>query len=122
MRRVPEPTPLDLSGHAGGSGSLALRLATWVMEQILADLPVTESRATFDELAIDSDENLWVFEARAPASGGVRVARVFARSGELLGSVGLPSFSILEIGTNYVLGVDRDVMGVESVVLFDLAR
>lgn len=48
---------------------------------------------------------------------------VFARSGQYVGTVQMPaSMSIIEIGSNYVLGIETDSLGVQRVVMHDLSR
>lgn len=48
---------------------------------------------------------------------------VFASDGTLLGRVPFPpGIEVLEIGTDYVLGVTEDELGVERVVLHGLVK
>ena len=48
---------------------------------------------------------------------------VFSPDGTWLGQVFLPGrFSVMEVGTDYVLGVHRDDLGVESVQILALRR
>jgi hypothetical protein len=76
----------------------------------------------FNNLHYDPEGNIWAVEYAPPwedASG----ALIFSASGELLGRVELPSgFAIHEIGTDNVLGVWRNDLGVEFVRNYALLR
>jgi hypothetical protein len=74
------------------------------------------------DIRVDDDLNLWVRESS-------RVGRqssewsVFSASGEFLGTVLMPpGIDVLDIGTDYVLGLQRDELGVEYVRKFPLRR
>ena len=74
------------------------------------------------EIRVDSHRCLWVREYTRP--GGRRVTwSVFSEGGVLLGAVETPiGLRILDIGSDYVLGVVRDNDDVEYVQLHDLVR
>ena len=66
--------------------------------------------------------NVWVRESTRP--GDQRsLWSVFSAGGELLGTVDMPpGVDILDIGADYVLGLQRDALDVEYVQQFQLRR
>lgn len=74
------------------------------------------------EIHVDDDLNLWVRESSRvglQSSGW----SVFSAAGEFLGTVLMPpGIDVLDIGVDYVLGLQRDEMGVEYVRKFRLRR
>ena len=74
------------------------------------------------DIRVDDDLNLWVREC---ARVGDRASRwsVFTAAGELLGTLEMPSgLDPMDIGSDYVLGLRRDELGVEYVQLHRLHR
>lgn len=71
---------------------------------------------------VDSTDNLWVLEYQVPDQTPNRWT-IFAPDGSLRGTLDLPhNFEVFEVGVDYVLGVMRDELGVESVQLYSLAK
>ena len=91
-------------------------------EQVLRDLPVMEAAPFFDQLLIDSTDHLWVFTRTSPENGEPLQAFVFNAERGLVASVALPGHRVLEIGSDYVVALERDHLGVESIAVYPLSR
>ncbi|HEX7051583.1 MAG TPA: hypothetical protein VF188_15355 [Longimicrobiales bacterium] len=90
------------------------------LERWFAETPIPETMPAFSALRLDAAGNLWVEEFRAFMETRSTWA-VFAPDGVLLGRVRMPDrFRVLDIGTDYVLGVRTDAMDVEFVELYAL--
>jgi hypothetical protein len=85
------------------------------VEYLLDALPTPETYPAFRSMHVDLEGFLWV---RTFIDGWA----VFDTDGVWLGNVELDDLSPLEIGRNYVLGVARDALDVERVVLVPLDR
>ncbi len=86
--------------------------------QVLDD----RGRRIGESLLVDSDGNLWVAEYRPPGDHLPRWS-VFDADGEWLGEFTLPErFTLTDVGSDYLIGVWMDELGVESVRLYDLIK
>jgi hypothetical protein len=85
-------------------------------------MEVPPSRPAYGGLLIDADGNLWTGEyVRYPAQPVVWT--VFWAAGELLGEVRVPQrFKVLEIGSDWIIGVGRDEFDVEHVRLYGIQK
>lgn len=85
-------------------------------------MPRPKELPAFDAVAVDADGNLWVMEPRVlPADPGS--ADLFDPAGKLLGKVAIPAgFSPSEIGSDYLLGVWKDDVGVEHVRMYGITK
>lgn len=85
-------------------------------------MAVPETRPAYSRLLGDPEGNLWVAGyARDP--GGATSWSVFDSSGAWLGNVEMPDrFRVLEIGSDWVLGIWRDGLDVEHVRLYELLK
>jgi hypothetical protein len=84
--------------------------------------PKHERMPAFDDFMVDADANLWVMRARVLRSDPAS-ADVFDSSGRLLGSVALPAnVKLFEIGSDYVLGVWKDGVGLEHVREYSIRK
>jgi hypothetical protein len=73
-------------------------------------------------LIVDVDDNIWVEGFEAPSDSVVEWS-IFSPLGQFLGSIGLPSvFQISDIGDDYVLGIWRDALDVESLRVYELTK
>jgi hypothetical protein len=97
-----------------------------IFEQLL--LPETmpafgrPSSARKQTLHVDSERNVWVLEYNRRGDASVRWT-VFDPDGMLLGTLIAPDgLDILDIGSDYVIGVWRDSLDVEHVQLYDLIK
>jgi len=79
---------------------------------------------THSAIILDRLDNLWVEHYRRPWDDvSPRVWSVFDREGRWLGELEVPdAVQILEIGDNYILGLERDELDVEYVTLYDLRK
>jgi hypothetical protein len=74
------------------------------------------------DIRVDADLNLWVHEYARPGDSRVTWS-VFSEAGVFLGMVDSPTgLKILDIGSDYVLGVQHDEDDVEYVRLYDLIK
>jgi hypothetical protein len=86
-----------------------------------AELPHRSTHPFFDALLIDATGHIWVREP--PVGSAPRAWLVFDPSGAWLGAISVPvSLNLTDIGRDYVLGVHRDELGIESVRLYRLDR
>lgn len=76
-----------------------------------------------DRLLADADGHLWVRHARGAEAEGPREWSVLTADGRWLGTLGMPgAFEPRDIGSDYVLGVTTDELGVEYLHLYGLFR
>ncbi len=74
------------------------------------------------DIHVDGDLNVWVRESSRPGHQRSEWS-VFSAEGKLLGTVDIPpGVDVLEIGADYVLGLQRDTLDVEYVRKFQLRR
>ena len=87
-----------------------------------ASMPPPEHLPFYDQLHVDERGLLWLKEYHV-AEDSPATWRILSSDGSPLGSVTLPaSFSIHEIGVDYVLGRARNALDVEFVHLYPLER
>ena len=92
-------------------------------ERVIERVVVPPAKPPIGVIVVDASGRIFVSGPDLPADAGRwRRYRVFAASGELVGVANLPPVHIHEIGDDYLLGVERDVDGVEFVVLYDVMR
>ena len=87
-------------------------------------MPLVESLPAFRGLVTDALDHLWVREATLPGMDmPAPLWTVFDPQGRALGFIETPSdLTILEIGSDYLLGSTTDDLGVESVQVWPLGR
>lgn len=91
--------------------------------ELYDDIPFPDTLPAFEALSLQKGGRLWVKETSLdnPALTAASWS-VFDSDGRPLGAVELPAgFQPFEIGTDYMLGVWKDDLGVEYVQLYDLA-
>lgn len=98
-----------------------LKISRDDVEALIARVPLPVERPDYSALVLDREGNLWV--KRGPG----REARtddylVFGRTGKLLGSVTTPALRVLEIGSDYILGVYRDELEVQYLQLYEIVK
>jgi hypothetical protein len=90
-------------------------------ERTLAEMPVPETRPAHRAILVDAEHNLWVNEHRIddlPERWAV-----FDADGRALGALTLPEPLVpLYIGGGVILGRERDELGVESLVVYEIQR
>lgn len=98
--------------------------------QQIEELPIPDSRPAFGRyqdsnlpiVLVDASENIWVLEYDLPDSEP-ELWNVFNPAGLFLGTVGFPiSFSPLDIGDDYVLGVWLGEDDIEHVRMYGLTK
>ncbi len=88
----------------------------------VGDMPLVEAFPAFASVHVDRLGYLWVREYRLPGERH-RLWTVFDPEGRVLGLVEMPgSFSVEEIGEDYILGTRRDELDVEYVESWPLDR
>jgi len=93
------------------------------VRRLIDRVPLPEVRPEYGGLVLDRTGHLWVERGPTPSSGpDAKVFLVFNRAGELLGAVATPAVRVLEIGTDYLLGVREDEFGVQFLGLYDVRR
>jgi hypothetical protein len=133
IRRASQPLPLtpDLAARltvrtaeevaAKAPGGLRSTLEKAV-NQAMADAPRPTVLPPYSDLLVDADLNLWV-KSFGTSMDEPSQWTVFSEEGVWLGTVALPQgLEPLEIGTDFVLGEERDVLGVEHIVAYPLEK
>ncbi len=91
-------------------------------EHLREHLPAPDSIPNIDRLVVDDLGMVWVGSYRAAASTP-RLYHVYDSEGPFLARATVPAgVEALEIGADHVLGLTRDELDVERVVLLNLAR
>lgn len=93
------------------------------IRQMYASRPVAERAPPYAELGVDREGALWVRRWEPPCFEGSSRWMVFAPGGAHLAHVETPArMRVLEIGSDYVLGVALDDFDVEHVQIWGLTR
>ena len=93
-----------------------LKLSRDQVLSMLDQVPLPEVRPAYSRILLDPAGNLWA--ERGPSAAGSSNTvdfLVFGLEGSLLGVVALPPIQVLEIGPDYVLGIHRDELEIQSV-------
>ena len=100
----------------------AASLGSNSLEYLKEPLPAPDSIPNVDHLLVDDLGMVWVGSYRAdPVSP--RLYHVYGPEGRFLARVTMPGdVEVLEVGTGHVLGITRDELDVERVVLLNLIR
>jgi hypothetical protein len=99
------------------------KLSADEVRQLVDQVPTPSVRPEYSGLLLDGEGNLWV-ERGPGGSDGEPVVDflVFDPAGELLGSVSLPPILVLEIGSDHVLGVVRDELEVQYLLMLEIDK
>ncbi|MDE2794499.1 MAG: hypothetical protein OXL34_06730 [Gemmatimonadota bacterium] len=89
--------------------------------QYLREVPFPDSMPVYTRALVDALGCVWI-RRFDPWGEGVSVWDVLSREGVGMGEVRLVNLEVLEIGGDYILGVERDDLDVPSVVLFPVVR
>jgi hypothetical protein len=110
---TPEEREWRLTEMAGAEGKRAYeaRVNEFAHQTYRPDMTV---------IVVDLHNHIWALEGEH--SGGWGRWNLFDPAGTWLGAVQLPSMRILEIGSDYVLGLQWDDLGVQSVHEYRLDR
>mgnify|MGYP001820391055 FL=1 len=92
------------------------------LEQSLTSMPTPETRPAYGSFLVDRDDFLWVSEwSQFP--GIPRTWTVVDTSDRWLGDVVMPpGFIPRDIGSDWILGIETDALGVEFVVQYSLVK
>jgi hypothetical protein len=92
----------------------------WYWER--AGSPLLGTVPAFTEIQVDVDGNVWVKRFTPPGQSENRWA-VFARSGEFLGHIHLPTgFTLTDLGPNRITGIVTDDLGVDRVEVYAVEK
>jgi hypothetical protein len=92
-------------------------------EALLNELPYPDSLPHFADVLIDPLGCLWAIRYHEDETAGPNVAWVIDQREGWLSEVDLPvGFRVFEIGVNYILGVSRDSLEVETITSLFLQR
>ena len=91
-------------------------------EYVREHLPAPDSIPNVDHLVVDDLGMVWVGSYQADPSA-TRFYHVYDTEGPFLARVTMPAgVEVLEIGAGHVLGITRDDLDVERIVLLNLDR
>jgi hypothetical protein len=92
------------------------------MERALRDVPLPATLPAYGGIHADRVGNTWVSDHTLP--GAQRLGwTVFDSTGRELGHLFTPNgFAVSEIGNDYLLGIQRDELGVERVAMYRLTK
>lgn len=95
--------------------------------EIVARIPVPDTKPAYSSLHVDSEGNTWAEEYRqgwwAFTDDVPRRWTVFGPDGKWLGEVNLPPrFTVYRIGRDYILGLARDDLEVEQIRVLRLSK
>lgn len=93
------------------------------LEEHLASWPHAEMLPWISAILVDRGGRVWAREYRPPFDPSPVAWGVFDAGGRWLGRVEMPAaFRPTEIGPDFVLGIERDELGVEYVRRYELRR
>lgn len=98
------------------------KLSRGEVEDLLSQVPLPERAPAFRSLHLDGLGLLWVELGPVEEDWGLREYLILDRGLQAVGRLQLPSLRILEIGEDHLLGVRKDPVGREEVVLYSLLR
>ena len=120
IRNVRRPPTTDELAAAWEAVSARWRVGS--PEYVREHLPAPDSIPNVDHLVVDDLGMVWVGSYHADASAP-RLYHVYDAAGPFLARVTMPAgVEVLEIGADHVLGITRDDLDVERVVLLNLER
>ncbi len=91
--------------------------------QLIDQVPLPTVRPFFTQIILDHDGNLWVKLGPAADSDSPEDRYlIFDEHSTIRGSLRLPSLRVLEIGSDYVVGVREDEYGVEYLLEYDILK
>ena len=92
------------------------------LERSLAEMPMPPALPAYTRIELDADGSIWVSEFSKPSRPAANWL-VFNRSGELLGRVRVPvDLEITHIGSDHLVGIERDDLGVERIVVYNIRK
>jgi len=92
------------------------------VEKQYADMPLPNTMPAYDDIERDAEGNIWVRDF-SPDVDAPRTWTVFDSVGQMRGSLTVPAgVSVLQIGTDYVIGRWRDDLDVEHVRVYGIVK
>jgi hypothetical protein len=98
------------------------KMMTEDADRILSQVSLPAEYPPYTDHVIDRAGYLWVKTPVVDSNAGVDRYLVFTPTGQQVGPVSVPPVRILEIGDDYLVGVDRDEFEVQYIKLFRVAR
>lgn len=93
------------------------------LRSVLEQVPTPETRPAYGGLLVDAEDHLWVSDWTVIHSVTPGGWTVIDPAGRWLGRVEMPgNFYPLDIGGDWIVGMERDAMDVEHVVVYPLDR
>ena len=93
------------------------------IRRAIRESPFPETMPSYSQILVDEEDHVWVSEYVPPGEVGTTMWFIFAPGGEFLGVLELPGgLGVHQIGSDFVLGVHRDELGLEEVHLYQLDR
>lgn len=93
------------------------------VERMFAEMPMHATMPAFAKLRVDRDGNVWVQRYRTEWDEGKSEWLIFDTSGQLTARAELPpGLNPTDIGSGFVLGIERDALDLEYVRLYSLHR
>lgn len=93
-----------------------------IWRNLYSQMTLPETKPAYGRLLVDSEGNLWVADY-SQERGADGTWSVFDPEGRFLGSVETPTGGrVLQIGSDFVLGIWRDELDVEYVRLYELIK
>jgi len=89
---------------------------------MMGAVPAPRFYPAFCDLRFDAQGYLWIGLGPSSERQTETEYLVFQPDLHLAGRMALPAMEVLEIGTDHVLGVRRDALGVEEIAVFPLRR
>lgn len=92
------------------------------LERSLAEMPMPPAFPAYNRIEVDPDGAVWISEFAKPSAPAANWV-VLDQRGELLGRVTVPSnLDITDIGSDRVVGIERDELGVERIVVYEIRK
>lgn len=93
------------------------------IERMYAEIAMPDAMPAFSRVRVDRDGGIWVQLYRTQWDEGMSTWLVFEDDGSLRASIDLPpEFTPSDIGRDWILGVERNVLDLEFVRLYTLHR
>lgn len=128
---IPQPVTRDMLERARAERraasdrsrrEIAQRMGPAASQAADPDLPHRSTLPAFDQVVENAEEYVWVRHYHFPSDAPQRWS-VFSPFGELVAEAETPArLRVQQIGTDWILGVSRDDLGVEAVHLYTFSR
>jgi len=127
IRRDIEPAPVTSADIQAYKDMVTANRRDRTRLQALLDMidamPVPETMPAFEALMVDKEGNLWVRDYRRPGDDTPPRWAVFDPDGRMIGFADIPAgFTIFEIGSDYLLGRERDEWDAQHVRVYELIK